>query len=76
MSAPTRLHERSAVTFVTPPASRHGMLRGPLRYRPNTGYHGFDEFTYRVTDADGEVSVPATVRVIMDTPPSCDLDAS
>ena len=40
-------------------------------YTPDPGFHGRDEFTYRVTDSAGEISLPATVRVLVDTAPTC-----
>jgi hypothetical protein len=63
-----------SVSNVTAPA--HGTVSLDARsYTPNTGFHGWDEFTYQVTDADGEISAPAKVRILVDTAPECD-DAS
>src|SRR5829696_1326403 len=52
----------------------HGTVAGSptgATYTPQAGFHGRDQFTYRVTDADGEISAPATVRILVDTPPDC-----
>ena len=54
--------------------SRRGTLGGTLdagTYTPDNGFHGRDEFTYRVTDSGNEVSQPATVRILVDTAPTC-----
>ena len=44
----------------------HGAIGGTPdagSYSPDAGFHGRDEFTYRVTDSANEVSLPATVRI-------------
>jgi hypothetical protein len=42
-------------------------------YTPNPGFHGRDEFTYTATDtaAIPEESLPATISILVDTPPAC-----
>ena len=52
----------------------HGAIGGTPdagSYSPDPGFHGRDEFTYRVTDSTNEVSLPATVRILVDTAPTC-----
>ncbi|MEI7831644.1 MAG: Ig-like domain-containing protein, partial [bacterium] len=58
-----------AYIVVTQPA--HGILTGnapTLTYTPTTGYTGADSFTFKVNDGM-EDSAPATVSIIVDTPP-------
>jgi len=40
-------------------------------YTPVAGFHGPDQFTYQVTDSTKEVSPSATVRILVDTAPTC-----
>jgi hypothetical protein len=52
----------------------HGTIGGTPdagTYTPDNGFHGRDEFTYRVTDSTNETSQPATVRILVDTAPTC-----
>ena len=52
----------------------HGTIGGTPdagTYTPDTGFHGRDEFTYGVTDSTNETSQPATVRILVDTAPTC-----
>ena len=53
-----------AWNIATAPA--HGSLSGTapnLTYTPAADYFGVDSFTYRVTDDEGGVSIPATVSI-------------
>src|SRR4051794_12851070 len=40
-------------------------------YTPDAGFHGPDQFTYQVKDSANEVSLPATVHILVDTAPTC-----
>jgi hypothetical protein len=65
-----------AVSSFTTPA--HGVFGGTLsapNYTPNAGFHGRDEFTYKVTDNHGEESAAAKVSILIDTAPTCDSSA-
>ena len=56
---------------VEAPAPAHGQVVAGS-YVPEPGFHGRDEFTYRVADrVTGERSNAATVRVLVDTEPDC-----
>ena len=58
-------------SFTDPP---HGTLGGTPdagTYTPDNGFHGRDEFTYTVKDSTSEISQPATVRILVDTAPTC-----
>jgi hypothetical protein len=54
-----------------PPHGTVGGTPGAGTYTPDNGFHGRDEFTYRVTDSTNEISLPATVRILVDTAPTC-----
>ena len=55
----------SSVTIVNQPA--HGTVTvnsdGTVTYKPDNGYTGADEFTYTVTDKNGQISNPGTVAI-------------
>src|SRR3954447_540478 len=52
----------------TPPG--HGTINPGARTYPRVaGSHGPDEFTFKVTDNQGERSAPATVQILIDTAP-------
>jgi hypothetical protein len=55
---------------LTSPVSSQGFAltansNGTVTYTPTGGFSGADSFTYSLTDSDGEVSVPATVNIIV-----------
>ena len=65
---------QSAVQVVERPAARRRSRRArPTSTGRPAAITALDEFNYTVTDADGDVE-PATVTVLVDTPPSCDDD--
>lgn len=57
----------ASVTLTTSPA--HGTAsslgNGRVRYRPATGFRGFDAFAYTVRDDDDATSAPAIVRIFV-----------
>src|SRR3954452_196287 len=59
-----------AIQLVTMP--QHGTIKAgaPNVYTPVSGYRGEDQFQYTITDANG-VSNVATVRILVNTPPTC-----
>ena len=59
--------------IIVDPWPEHGDFDGPpYRFVPDQDYHGYDEFEYTVTDnATHETSEPATVTILIDTPPAC-----
>ncbi len=64
------------VTFPKPPA--HGTVTydpvtGNVIYTPNPGYNGPDDFTYVVTDPDGNTSSPGKVTITVAIPPKIGL---
>jgi len=57
-----------AFIVLTSPTSSQGFVlsvntNGTITYTPTGGFTGTDNFTYTLTDSDGEVSVPATVNI-------------
>jgi ELWxxDGT repeat protein len=66
----------ATVSIVTPPASGTASINsaGAITYTPNSGFAGFDQIVYRVTDAGGNASNPAYLSIavapaISNTPP-------
>jgi gliding motility-associated-like protein len=57
----------STIEIVTNPANGSVVINadGTITYTPAAGYNGVDSFTYRVSDANGGYSNPATVTVTM-----------
>ena len=58
-----------------PPTAEHGHVvseLGTRYYVPDPGFHGVDAIVYQVRDSvTGEVSNVATIRVLVDTAPTC-----
>jgi hypothetical protein len=59
-----------ALALVSPP--QHGAVTGndPYVYTPSGGFRGEDQFQYTITNANG-TSQPATVRILVNTLPTC-----
>ena len=58
-------------SFSDPPHGTIGGMPDAGTYTPDNGFHGRDEFTYSVKDSTNETSQPATVRILVDTAPTC-----
>ncbi len=60
-----------AITLATPVQPTRGTLDATPAYTADAGEYGVDAFTYRATDADGEVSEETPVSVLVNTEPRC-----
>ena len=60
-----------AITLATPVRPTRGTLDATPAYTADAGEYGVDAFTYRATDADGEVSEETPVSVLVNTEPRC-----
>ncbi len=59
----------ASVTIASPPSDGTAWVTGTtIRYTPNVGYSGSDEFTYTVSNAGG-TSLPATVTITVNPLP-------
>ncbi len=59
------------VQVVTLPLHGTMATTNPTLYTPAAGFRGLDEFQYTLTTASG-TSDPATVEILVNTPPTCD----
>ena len=63
--------DRTSIVIVSAPANGSAIPQadGTVRYTPNSGFSGSDQFTYQIRDNSGTLSNVATVDINVNAPP-------